>query len=74
MYLIVKIILLSSLLRLTLSVPATGKTQYFVHRSFNSTFQLLNGISNDLRKLPKCFNSIAIVTFLKIPLSVFALG
>ena len=47
--LIVKIILSS--LALTLSTPATAKTQFFVHLSFNSTFQLINAISSDLQKL-----------------------
>ena len=64
---IVKMILLSSLLPLALSVPATDKTKCFAHLSFNSTLQLINGISSDLQKLFTYFNGTAIVTFLKIP-------
>ena len=41
--LIVKIILSA----LPLSFPFAEKTQYFVHLSFNSILQLINGISND---------------------------
>ena len=40
--LIVKMILIE--LRLTFSIPTAAKTQYFVHLSFNSTFQLIIGI------------------------------
>ena len=35
--------------------------------SFNSTLQLINGISSDLQKLIKYFNGTAIVAFLEIP-------
>ena len=40
-------------LAFALSPPAPDKTQYFIHLSFNSTFQLINGISKDLQKLLK---------------------
>ena len=64
--LIVKIILLALLLLLiSFSLPATVETQYFVHLSFNSTLQLINGISSNLQKLLKYFNGTAIATFLK---------
>ena len=57
MSLIVKIILSP--------LPAADKTHYFVHLSFNSTLQLINGISSDLQKLLKYFNGTTIVAFLK---------
>ena len=44
--LIAKIILLA----LILSAPAAVKTQYFVHLSFSSTLQLINGISSDCKQ------------------------
>ena len=71
MSLIVKIILLllSSFLLWALRVPATSKTQCFVHLSFNSTFQLINGISSDIQKLLKFCNGTAIVAFLEIRLA-----
>ena len=47
--LIVKILLLD--LASSFSLPIADKTQWFVHLSFNSTFQLINGISSDLQKL-----------------------
>ena len=34
-----------------LSVLFEAKTQYFVHLSFNSTLQLINGILSDHQKL-----------------------
>ena len=37
--------------------------------SFNSTLQLIKGISGNLKKLLKYFNGTAIVTFRKIPLA-----
>ena len=46
-------------------LPAADKTHYFVHLSFNSTLQLINGISSDLQKLLKYFNGTTIVAFLK---------
>ena len=63
----VKIVLLaltSSLI--TFSVPPAEKTQYFAHLSFNSTLQLINGISSDLQKLLKYFNGTVIAALLKI--------
>ena len=50
----VKIIL--SRLAAVLSTPAADKTQCFVHLGFNSTFQVINGISTDPQKLLKCSN------------------
>ena len=68
--LIVKIILLAlSLLLISFSLPAQGKTQYFVHLSFVSIFQLINGILNDLQRLLKYFNRTAIIAFFRIPLA-----
>ena len=75
MSLIVKIILLalaSSLI--TFSVPSAEKTQYFLHLSFYSTLQLINGISSNLRKLLKYFDGTAIVAFLKTPFAAFGAG
>ena len=66
-FVLVKMIFLS-LLTLSLLLLAAEKTQYFVHLSFNSTFQLTNGISSDLQKLHNYFNESAIVPFLNIPL------
>ena len=40
-----------------------------MHLSFNSTFQLINGISSDIQKLLKFCNGTAIVAFLKIRLA-----
>ena len=65
--LIVKIILLS--LPLVLSALAADKTQYFVYLNFNSTLQLVNGISSDLQKSLKYFNGTVIVAFFRIPLA-----
>ena len=51
MYLVEKLImlpLLSLSLSLRLSLADAEKTHYFVHLSFNSTLQLINGISSDL--------------------------
>ena len=62
MSLITKIILCEYLL-LTLSAPAADKTQYFVRLSFNSTLQLINGISSDLQILIKYFNGTEIMAF-----------
>ena len=72
MSLIVKIILLPSLLLLALSVPATEKTQRFVHLSFNFTLQLINGISSDIQKLLKYFNAKAIVALFRIALEALS--
>ena len=68
MSLIVKIISITLASSLILfSLPATDKTQYFLHLTFNSTQQLINCISSDLQKLLKYFNGTAIAAFLKIP-------
>ena len=64
MSLIVKIILLE--LASSLSAPVADKIQWLVPLSFNSVLQLNNGISSDLQKLLRYFNSTAIVVFLKI--------
>ena len=45
----------SESLSLTLSLPAGSKTEYFDHSSFNSTFQLITGISSDLQ-ISNCRN------------------
>ena len=62
--LIIKIILLG--LESEFSVSFQAKTQYFVHLIFNSTLHLINDISRDLKKLPRSFNDIVIVVFIKI--------
>ena len=43
-----------------LSLTPVAKTQCFVHLSFDSTFQLSNGISSDLQKLLRLFNGTVI--------------
>ena len=72
MALIVKMILSS--LALTLSIPAAAKTHCLVHSSFNSTLQLISGISNDLQNLLKYFNDTAIVVVSRIPFLLFGAG
>ena len=70
--LIVKIVL--SELASALSAPAAAKTQYFIHLSFNSTLQLISGISSDLQKLVRYLNSMTIAAFFRVPLSLFGEG
>ena len=70
--LVVKIILFA--LALSLSLPFADKIQYFVHSSFNSILQLINGIFCDFLKLLKYRNSAAIVALFKIPLGWFGAG
>ena len=70
MSLIVKMILSSSSLSLTLSAPVAAKTQYLVHLSFNSILLIINGISSDLQKLLKYFNGTAIVASFRIPFAL----
>ena len=73
--LILKIILLTLAFSLILLLlPAADKRQYFVHLSFNSTLQLINGILSDLQKLLKYFNGTAIVAFFRISLALFGAG
>ena len=47
-------------------MPAKTKTQWFIHLSFNLTFQLINGILSDLQKLLRYFNGTAIIAFFRI--------
>ena len=54
---------------ITFSLPAPDKLQHFVHLGFNSTLQLINGISGDFQKLFKYFNGTAIITFLSMSLA-----
>ena len=74
-FLIVEILLLALLLIISFSLRATDKAQYFVHSSFSSTLQLINGISSDLQKLLRYSNGTGIVAFFKIlfalPASIF---
>ena len=65
--------IISLKLAFALSVPAADKIQYFVHLNFNSTLQLINGISSDVQTLLEYFNGTAIVVFSKIPLVLPAL-
>ena len=65
-FLIVKIILLESVP--TFSTPVEAKTEWFVRLSFNSTLQLINGISSDPQKLLGYVNGIAIVVFFRVVL------
>ena len=46
------------------STPARAKIQDFVHLNLNSTLQLINSNSSDLRKLLRYFISTAIVAFI----------
>ena len=62
---ILRVILLG--LAFSLSTPDEGKTQYFVHLSFNSTLRLINGILSDLQKVLEHFNGTAILAFFRIP-------
>ena len=55
-------------------LQTAGKTQYFVHLSFNSTLQLTNVILSDQWRLRKYFNDTAIDAFFKIPLVLFGIG
>ena len=65
---------LSISLSLRLSLSPADKTQNFAHLSFNSTLQLTNGISSNLPRFLKYFNSTAIVAFFRTPLAWFGLG
>ena len=60
----IRLLALSSLL-ISFSLRAADKTQYFVHLSFSSTFQLNDSISSDPQKLLKYFNGTEIVKFLE---------
>ena len=68
MSLIVTIML--SPLSLVLLLPVAVKTKCVSHLSFNSTFQLIITISNDLEKLLRIFNGATIAAFFRIPLSL----
>ena len=61
-------------LSLALSLPVADKMQYFVHFSFNSTLQLIKGISSDLQKILNYFTDTKIVEFFKMPLALLGLG
>ena len=63
-----------SRLSFVLSLPTAEKTKCFVHLSFDSTFQLTNGIPIDLQQLLKYFNGTAIVSVFRIPLVAFGAG
>ena len=45
-----------------------AKTQWFVHLSFKSTLQLINGILSNLQKSLRHFSGTAIVAFIRIAL------
>ena len=53
----------------TLAAPSTNKSQCFAYVSFNSTLQLINGISNNPQKLLRYFNGTEILAFFIIPLA-----
>ena len=57
-----------------LSASAAATIQYFVHLSFNATFQLLNDISSDIQTLATYFNGRAVVLFFRIPSLSFGAG
>ena len=69
--LLVKTTLLGS--ALTLSIPAEPKTQCFVHWNFNSTLQLINGISSYFQKF-RHFNGTAIAASFRISSLTFGTG
>ena len=46
-----------------------SKHKCFIHLSFNSTLELINGVSSDLHILRKFFNGTAIVVLFRIPLA-----
>ena len=69
-FLIVKIILLS--LILSLSLPVAVKPHFF-NSSFNSILQLMNEIFSDIQISLKYFISAAIVTILRNPFAPSAL-
>ena len=62
-----KVKLVLSSLTLALSLPAGDKTQQLNHLRFNTTLQLINGISSGLQKLLKYFIGTAIVGLFSIP-------
>ena len=72
MSLTLKIILLES--ALLFSTTAEAKKHCFVHLSFNSLLQLINGISSDCQKLIRYFNGTAIAKFFQVQLFPFAAG
>ena len=47
---------------------STDRTKCFNNLSFNSTLQLVNGISSDLQKLLRYFGGKENVVFFRIPL------
>ena len=51
-----------------LALAAVVNTQFLIHFSESSIFQLINGISNDLQKLLKYFSGTAIFTPFFVPL------
>ena len=53
-----------------ISLPSADKAPRFFHLSFNSTLQLIKGISSDLQKLLRYFNGAAIVVLFKIPFAL----
>ena len=65
--LIVKIILLEWV---SSSLPHIAKRQPFIHLSFNSTLQLVNGISSDNQYSVRYFNGTIIGLFSRIPFAV----
>ena len=46
---------------------------WFIHLSFDSPLQPINGVSSDLQKLLKYFNDITNTVFFKIPFTSSAL-
>ena len=69
--LIVKIILLELALALSLLFRSTDKAQCFIHLGFSLNLQFVDGVSSDLQKLHRYFNSAAIVAFYIILLPIF---
>ena len=61
----------NSIIRISITIisKSSKKTQWPGHLNFNSTSQLINGISINLPKLFAYFNGTTIVLFLKIPLA-----
>ena len=59
---------------IVLSSPTAAKTQCSFHLKFNSSLQLINGISSNLQKLLRQFNVTTVAAFLRIPSLLFAAG
>ena len=63
----------NNIIRISIIISTSGRQNAMIrHSSFNSTPQLISGISSDLQKLLRYFNCMANVVFLKIPFPLSA--